>query len=224
MIQHEKSGCASASRALAGDYPVRVIASWESLRRVLRAERRVTPPDLVVADMDSLDQSLALADAFLRDTFPDASRVYLCPPGTDTSVCDPTRANASKAMFLFAKPIDAFTLSVFCREILRENATQDEDEAVVRFRDLSLDTRDFRFGIMPESPSDQLPPKEARLLRMLMESPGRCLSRDSIRTAIWGETAVTPRTIDSHISRLRQRIQGSEVSIESVYGGGYMLR
>ena len=46
--------------------------------------------------------------------------------------------------------------------------------------------------------------KEFRILRELLSSPGRVLSRESILEKVWGDrVAVIDRTVDDHIARLR---------------------
>jgi DNA-binding response OmpR family regulator len=61
------------------------------------------------------------------------------------------------------------------------------------------------------------------LLRFLIENVGVCVSRDQLINEVWKGIRIEARTIDSHISRLRKRLASSEVFIESVYGGGYIM-
>ena len=65
------------------------------------------------------------------------------------------------------------------------------------------------------------------LALLLFQSPGRLMSRDYLREAIWGQNAeVLSRTLDTHISRLRQQLQlrpGAQYAITAVYGLGYRL-
>jgi DNA-binding response OmpR family regulator len=65
---------------------------------------------------------------------------------------------------------------------------------------------------------------EFRLLEFLMSRPGVVFSREQLLDAVWGhDRAVTDRTVDVYILRLRQKIEnGSEDSfIRSVRGFGY---
>ena len=65
---------------------------------------------------------------------------------------------------------------------------------------------------------------EFRLLEFLMSRPGVVFSREQLLDAVWGhDRAVTDRTVDVYILRLRQKIESSEgVSfIRSVRGFGY---
>jgi len=65
---------------------------------------------------------------------------------------------------------------------------------------------------------------EFRLLEFLMSRPGVVFSREQLLDAVWGhDRAVTDRTVDVYILRLRQKIEneGSPAFIRSVRGFGY---
>ena len=69
-----------------------------------------------------------------------------------------------------------------------------------------------------------LGPTEFRLLRRLMESPGRVLSRASLLDSVWGQDAVVDaRTVDAHIRRLRRALNqpGDADLIRTVRAAGY---
>lgn len=69
-----------------------------------------------------------------------------------------------------------------------------------------------------------LPLKEAQLLKLFFERPGSCLTREEISAAVWTGVKVTPRTIDSHVCRLRKRLREAAIEIQSIYGDGYRLK
>jgi two-component system phosphate regulon response regulator PhoB len=65
---------------------------------------------------------------------------------------------------------------------------------------------------------------EFRLLEFLMSRPGVVFSREQLLDAVWGhDRAVTDRTVDVYILRLRQKIEADESAtfIRSVRGFGY---
>jgi two-component system phosphate regulon response regulator PhoB len=71
-----------------------------------------------------------------------------------------------------------------------------------------------------------LGPTEFRLLRHLMEHPGRVLSREQLLDAVWGhDTEVEQRTVDVHIRRLRLALHqdGAPDPIRTVRSAGYAL-
>jgi two-component system, OmpR family, phosphate regulon response regulator PhoB len=71
-----------------------------------------------------------------------------------------------------------------------------------------------------------LGPTEYRLLRTLMERPGRVLSRDRLLDLAWGrDVYVEDRTVDVHVRRLRVALNahGAADVIRTVRGEGYSL-
>jgi DNA-binding response OmpR family regulator len=65
---------------------------------------------------------------------------------------------------------------------------------------------------------------EFRLLEFLMSRPGVVFSREQLLDAVWGhDRAVTDRTVDVYVLRLRQKIEaeGAAPFIRSVRGFGY---
>ncbi|MBL8298570.1 MAG: response regulator [Rhodanobacteraceae bacterium] len=70
-----------------------------------------------------------------------------------------------------------------------------------------------------------LTPVEFRLLRVLLEHPGRVHSRNQLLNVIYADhRVVSDRTVDSHIKNLRRKISGSVPGydpVQSVYGVGY---
>lgn len=69
---------------------------------------------------------------------------------------------------------------------------------------------------------------EFRLLEYLMSRPGIVFSRDQLLNAVWGQDrAITDRTVDVYILRLRQKIEkdpAAPVMISSVRGFGYSFQ
>jgi DNA-binding response OmpR family regulator len=84
----------------------------------------------------------------------------------------------------------------------------DEKKAMNQSQDLNLSRREFL------------------LLRIFLENKGRLLTRSQLLNAMEGEDLLQDRTIDSHISHLRRKLQQGNchtISIASVYGEGYRL-
>jgi two-component system OmpR family response regulator len=67
---------------------------------------------------------------------------------------------------------------------------------------------------------------EYALLQALLGAPGKVFSRDDLVDRAWGPGhAITDRTIDSHVRRIRQKLAAVGADpIETVYGVGYRLR
>lgn len=66
---------------------------------------------------------------------------------------------------------------------------------------------------------------EFELFRALLEAPGRVFSRAQLVEQAYGAGHyISDRTVDSHIRRLRQKLEAQADQIETVYGVGYRLR
>jgi two-component system OmpR family response regulator len=65
---------------------------------------------------------------------------------------------------------------------------------------------------------------EFELLRALLESPGRVLSRAQLVELAYGTGHfISDRTVDSHVRRLRAKLGEAAGLVETVYGVGYRL-
>ncbi len=62
------------------------------------------------------------------------------------------------------------------------------------------------------------------LLKCFLEHANQLLSREKIVSIVWQDSVVSPRTVDVHIMTLRNSLEGFDHSLDSVYGGGYILR
>jgi two-component system phosphate regulon response regulator PhoB len=73
----------------------------------------------------------------------------------------------------------------------------------------------------------QLGPTEFRLLRHLMENPGRVFSRERLLDAVWPrDRDIDVRTVDVHVRRLRKALnQGDDDKdvVRTVRSAGYSL-
>jgi DNA-binding response OmpR family regulator len=69
-----------------------------------------------------------------------------------------------------------------------------------------------------------LTPKEYDLLTTLVRLRGVALHRSRLLELVWGTMFVTPRTIDVHICRLREKLAGAGLHIDAVWGSGYRLK
>ncbi len=93
---------------------------------------------------------------------------------------------------------------------------------ILRSGDLELDRARCRVHL--NGGEVTLTATEFRLLEFLMSRPGVVFSREQLLDAVWGhDRAVTDRTVDVYILRLRQKIEGAAESsfIRSVRGFGY---
>jgi len=66
--------------------------------------------------------------------------------------------------------------------------------------------------------------KEFDLLLTMAQNPGIVLTRDQLLELVWGSDFYgETRTVDIHITHLRDKLEGSNISIETIRGVGYKL-
>ena len=66
--------------------------------------------------------------------------------------------------------------------------------------------------------------KEFDLLLTLIDHQNMVLSRDQLLDLVWGyEFYGQTRTVDVHVAHLRDKLEGSQIKIETVWGMGYKL-
>ena len=115
----------------------------------------------------------------------------------------------------------------FVRELIARIKIQFRGQSsanrVVKSGPLELDRTSCRVRLRSEELA--LTATEFRLLEFLMSRPGMVFSREQLLDSVWGhDRAVTDRTVDVYILRLRQKIEADPANptfIRSVRGFGY---
>lgn len=124
------------------------------------------------------------------------------------------------------KPFNPTELVARVRAILRRSsratASETESPRTMQLGNLSLDHQARRVWIADE----ELPlrTKEYDLLLAFVKNVGNVLTRDQLMELVWGgEFDGDTRTVDVHISRLRERLAAAEatVEIETLRSVGY---
>jgi len=136
---------------------------------------------------------------------------------------DRVRGLDSGADDYVVKPFSTTELIARLKAVIRRARPNNADE-VLKFADLALDLSAHR--VTRDNEPVHLGPTEFRLLRFLLERPGRVFSREQLLDAVWGRDAeVELRTVDVHIRRLRKALNGTSRSdlIRTVRSAGYSL-
>jgi two-component system, OmpR family, phosphate regulon response regulator PhoB len=92
------------------------------------------------------------------------------------------------------------------------------------YADIEMDVVAHR--IRRDGRAVQLGPTEFRLLRHLMENPGRVFSRERLLDAVWPrDRDIDVRTVDVHVRRLRKALNadGGKDVVRTVRSAGYSL-
>ena len=119
------------------------------------------------------------------------------------------------------KPFSPRELTLRVRAVLRRRAPgSGGSSATLEHGTLRLDPERHRCFV--GDTEIELTAKEFSLLQGLMMRPGRVMTRDQLLDEVWGtDIAVTTRTIDTHLKRLREKLGPASDLIETVRGVGY---
>ena len=91
---------------------------------------------------------------------------------------------------------------------------------VLRLRDVEIDLKSYEVRLAGELLA--LRPLEFKLLATLASDPGRVYSREELLTEVWEiSEAMSTRTVDVHVQRLRQALGPAAGLVETVTGFGY---
>jgi DNA-binding response OmpR family regulator len=119
------------------------------------------------------------------------------------------------------KPFGARELLARIKAVLRRTAA--DHRTVMSFANIDVDTA--RRLVTNRGQEVTLTPSEFNLLSYFLKNPDRVLSREEILSDVWGfESAPTTRTVDSHVVKLRQKLE-PDPSVPryflTVHGVGY---
>ncbi len=121
------------------------------------------------------------------------------------------------------KPFDTKEVVARIKAVLRRCASADDAQgSVIQFENLSVDLS--RYELKVKGQIVDAPPKELELLYYLASHPNRVFTRDQLLDEVWGfEYYGDSRTIDVHIKRLREKLEGAsdKWSLKTVWGVGY---
>jgi two-component system alkaline phosphatase synthesis response regulator PhoP len=121
------------------------------------------------------------------------------------------------------KPFSPRELVARVKAVLRRQERVTEKREVVEVGNVRLDTRTQEVTVGGRSV--QLSTLEFKLLYHLVSHPRHVFNRDRLLDEVWGrDRFVTPRTVDVHIRRLREKIEAlpnRPQFLQTVRGSGY---
>ena len=121
------------------------------------------------------------------------------------------------------KPFDTKEVVARIKAVLRRcSPDSQESNGIIQFENLSLDMS--RYELKVKGQVVEAPPKELELLAYLAGHPNRVFTRDQLLDEVWGfEYYGDSRTIDVHIKRLREKLEGASDAwcLKTVWGVGY---
>ena len=125
-----------------------------------------------------------------------------------------------------AKPFGIRELIALTRALLRRSQATNSTSAEVSASGIVLDD-DAHTATSEHGPID-LTPREFELMSCLMHNAGKVVSREDLLREAWGWEFITEtKTVDTHIKRLRDKIEAAGYNpqvVETVRGYGYRFK
>jgi two-component system, OmpR family, phosphate regulon response regulator PhoB len=118
------------------------------------------------------------------------------------------------------KPFSVRELLLRIQAVLRRGGAETSSASLVRFGTLRIDREAHRVWV--GEAEVELTALEFRLLLTLHDRRNRVLTREKLLDDVWGIDAdITTRTVDTHVKRLREKLEAAGHYIETVRGVGY---
>ena len=183
---------------------------------------RETGPDLVILDWMLLSLSGIEVCRRLR-RMPDTANVPIIMVTARAEESERLRGLETGADDYITKPFSPKEVVARAHAVLRR-VRPAIAEVTLTYADLQLDATNHKAKRAGRTLS--LGPTEFRLLRHLMENPGRVFSRERLLDSVWGHNLdIDARTVDVHVRRLRRELNadGGRDLIRTVRSAGYSL-
>jgi phosphate regulon transcriptional regulator PhoB len=189
----------------------------EGLEHLRRRPADLLLLDIMLPDMDGFDICRRLREDHRLKSLP---VIFLTARGQEIDRVLGLELGADDYV---VKPFSPRELVARVRAVLRRKTSIEEKPQVVDAGDLHLDARTQEVTVRGKPV--ELSTLEFRLLYFFASHPRLVFSRDRLLDEVWGhDRFVTPRTVDVHIRRLREKIEtqaSSPQMIHTVRGSGY---
>ena len=120
------------------------------------------------------------------------------------------------------KPFEPKELIARIKAVLRRYEAEDEVSGIVQYDNLKIDI--VNYLLVVGGKNVMAPPKEIELIYFLTSNANKVFTRDQLLNEVWsfdffGDT----RTVDVHIKRIREKIEGAsdKWELKTVWGVGY---
>ena len=123
------------------------------------------------------------------------------------------------------KPFSPREVVLRVRSVLKRSVANSQKEITAQIEAngviIDIDRRQVNYKGKPIN----LTATEFDLLLILAKTPGRVFTRNLLMDLVWGQDYYgVDRTVDTHMSRLRQKLGGGGKNLQTVHGIGYRFK
>ncbi len=182
-------------------------------------------PDLIILDimMPNLDGYETVKIIRSTDGFVNTPVVFLTAKSGEMDEILGLELGASDYI---QKPISPKKLIARVKSNLRKIEYRDTEKnmpTVINIGPLHINKEQYIVTI--DGHEKVFPRKEFEVLYYLANNPGRVFSREMLLKDVWGtDVYVVDRTVDVHIRKIREKLEGHADLIETVKGVGYRFK
>lgn len=191
---------------------------WRALEEAVSKERAL--PDLVILDI--MVPKISGGELLKRiKTSSQLSQIAVIMATAKGTEFDKIQGLDGGADYYITKPFGVMELASCVKAVLRR-AFGDKNERALTFEGLAIDDASHETRV--DGRLVKITLKEYELLRLFLENPERAFGREELFDKVWGQNNFSStRTLDIHISTLREKIAPYGECIQTVRGVGYKL-
>ena len=192
-----------------------------SLEILLRVSE--TPPDGLIVDTKTCPlKHIAKMGKLVRSVTQRPFEVYITEQKSlESKVAKPS------GVFSLARPDQKIELVSSIAKVAQKWKVKDQSKAnldKLSFEDLIFDPANLEFVVLPDRIKLDLSLKETLLLQLFIREPKVWFSKEHIIDSVWKGVRVSVSTLNSHISRLRSKLEAvAGLTIANRYRQGYCL-
>ncbi len=176
-------------------------------------------------DVAVLDIMLPGIDGFevckiLRRKYPNIVIIMLTAKTQDTDKIEGLERGADDYL---TKPFNPRELILRIKSVLRRTNTEAENDQIIQDSTFKLDM--YSRSFYKNGKEITLTPTELNIIKLLMENPGKAITRDELMDKAWGKDFIgDAKIVDVNMRRLRSKIEEDSTHpkyIVTVWGVGY---
>lgn len=215
----------TVNEVLSGFFGVRRIGSLKNLTRLIALSETPTTSEFIcmirIVPSDDLISIYSSFSSVLKEIRP--SQLVVIGELT----CDQRKVVENYRVAFLGVPSDLVQTAKLLRKCMAPlplPATKNLNDEILRIGDMEIDRSAGRMRVLATGVEESLTPKEIRIISVLYGTPNQSISREELIKKVWLGTHVSANTVDSHMSRLRKKIdQSFECRLETQYGCGWTL-
>jgi DNA-binding response OmpR family regulator len=188
---------------------------YEALKKIHKLRPDLLILDLMIPEIDGFEVCRLIRKDPANESLP----VMMCTAKSDeTSKIQGLDFGADDYV---TKPFSPREVVLRVKNLLkRSDSVNRTDIERLSIGKITIDKNSYEVSV--EGELLELTATEYKLLILLIERKGRVQSRDILLRDVWGyESNIDTRTVDTHVRRLRTKLNGASDNIVTVRGFGY---